>query len=155
VCGAGQLNIGFRRTLNGNKWDRWIHLLQRLITIELNDTEDTFKWNLTASGVFTVKSMYLDLLDGDTVFLKKYIWKMKVALKIRIFMWFVFKKVILTKDNLIKINWHGCTKCCFCDQNETIYHLFILCPFAKMIWRIVYMTFNIPPPSNVTNLFGN
>jgi hypothetical protein len=28
VCGAGQLNIGFRRTLNGNKWDRWIHLLQ-------------------------------------------------------------------------------------------------------------------------------
>jgi hypothetical protein len=42
VCGTGQLNIGFRRTLNGNKWDRWIHLLQRLITIELNDTEDIF-----------------------------------------------------------------------------------------------------------------
>jgi hypothetical protein len=36
-----------------------------------------------------VKSMYLDLLDGHTVFLKKYIWKMKVPLKIRIFMWFV------------------------------------------------------------------
>jgi hypothetical protein len=110
VCGAGQLNIGFRRTLNGNKWDRWIDLLQRLISIELNDTEDIFKWNLATSGVFTVKSMYLDLLDGDTAFLKKYIWKMKVPLKIGIFMWFVFKKVILTKDNLIKRNWHGCTK---------------------------------------------
>jgi cellulose synthase/poly-beta-1,6-N-acetylglucosamine synthase-like glycosyltransferase len=99
--------------------------------------------------------MYLDLLDGHTIFLKKYIWKIKVPLKIRIFMWFVFKKVILTKDNLVKRNWHGCTKCCFCDQNETIDHLFISCPFARMIWRIVYMTFNIPPPSNITNLFGN
>jgi hypothetical protein len=153
VCGVGQLNIGFRRTLSGNKWDRWIHLLQRLITIELNDTEDIFKWKLTASGVFTVKSMYLDLLDGHTIFLKKYIWKIKVPLKIRIFMWFVFKKVILTKDNLVKRNWHGCTKCCFCDQNETIDHLFISCPFARMIWRIVYMTFNIPLPSNITNFF--
>jgi hypothetical protein len=73
VCGVGQLNIAFRRTLNGNKWDRWIHLLQRLSTIELNDTEDIFKWNLTASGVFTVKLMYLHLLDGHTTFLKKYI----------------------------------------------------------------------------------
>jgi hypothetical protein len=63
-------------------------------------------------------------------------------------MWFVYKKVILTKDNLVKRNWHGC------DQNKTIDHLFILCPFAKMIWRIVYTTFNIPPPSNITNLFG-
>jgi hypothetical protein len=67
----------------------------------------------------------------------------------------VFKKVILTEDNLVKRNWHDCTKCCFCDQNETIDHLFISCPFARMIWRIVCMTFNIPPPSNTTNLFGN
>jgi hypothetical protein len=52
-------------------------------------------------------------------------------------------------------NWHGCTKCCFCDRNETIDHLFISCPFARMFWRIAYMSFNIPPPSNITNLFGN
>jgi hypothetical protein len=67
----------------------------------------------------------------------------------------LLKKVILTKDNLVKRNWHGCTKCYFCDQNETIDHLFISYPFARMIWHIVYMTFNIPPLSNITNLFGN
>jgi hypothetical protein len=43
----------------------------------------------------------------------------------------------------------------FCDQEETIHHLFIACPFAKILWRIVHMAFNIYPPTNITNLFGN
>jgi hypothetical protein len=34
-------------------------------------------------------------------------------------------------------------------------HLFFSCPFAKMIWRIVFLSFNMPPPTNITNLFGN
>jgi MFS-type transporter involved in bile tolerance (Atg22 family) len=28
-------------------------------------------------------------------------------------------------------------------------------PLAKIVWRIVRMAFNIIPPTNVTNLFGN
>jgi hypothetical protein len=43
----------------------------------------------------------------------------------------------------------------FCDQEESMQHLFLDCPFAKIIWRIVDMTFNIRPPVNITNLFGN
>jgi hypothetical protein len=155
VLAASPLNISFRRTLNGNKWERWTHLLHRLILVQLNDNEDRFTWNLTESGVFSVKSMYNDLLSGHTVSLKKHIWKLKVPLKIKIFMWFLHKKVILTKDNLAKRNWNGPTNCCFCDQHETINHLFISCPFTQMIWRIVYMTFNITAPMNITNLFGN
>ena len=45
-------------------------------------------------------------------------------------------------------------KCCFCDSNETVNHLFLHCPFANIIWRMIYFAFNIPPPSNVTNMFG-
>jgi hypothetical protein len=43
----------------------------------------------------------------------------------------------------------------FCDKDETIQHMFISCPFAKNIWHIVYMTYNITPPTSITNLFGN
>jgi hypothetical protein len=68
----------------------------------LNDDPDEFVWGLTTSGTFTVKSMYLDLLHDDTKYMKKYVWKMKVPLKIKIFIWFRHRKVILTKDNLIK-----------------------------------------------------
>jgi hypothetical protein len=40
-------------------------------------------------------------------------------------------------------------------QDESIKHHFITCPFAKIIWCIVYMTFNITPPSNIINMFIN
>jgi hypothetical protein len=69
-------------------------------------------------------------------------------------MWFLSNKVLLTKDNLAKRKWKGCQKCCFCDSTETVNHLFLHCPFAKIIWRMVYLTYNIPPPANVTNMFG-
>ena len=123
--------------------------------VQLTDHPDVFKWGLTTSGKFTVNSLYLDYLSDNTRFLRKYIWKMKVPLKIKIFMWFLYRREILTKDNLVKRKWNGCEKCCFCDQKETIQHLFISCTFAKMIWRIVFMAFNIYPPSNISNLFGS
>jgi hypothetical protein len=121
----------------------------------LTEDPDVFVWKLTTNGVFSVKSMYTDMMNGHTVFLRKYLWKIKVPLKIKIFMWFLYKKVILTKDNLAKRNWNGCKNCVFCDSNETINHLFFDCPFAKLIWRTIQYTFNIPPPANVTNMFGN
>jgi fructose-specific phosphotransferase system IIC component len=34
-------------------------------------------------------------------------------------------------------------------------HLFISCHFARLIWQVVFAAYNIPPPSNITNLFGN
>jgi hypothetical protein len=46
-------------------------------------------------------------MNGHTVFLKKYLWKIKVPLKIQIFMWLLYKKVILTKDNLPKAVGQG------------------------------------------------
>jgi hypothetical protein len=67
-------------------------------------------------------------------------------------MWFVHRKVILTKDNLLKRSWSGSVKCAFCNEDETIEHLFIRCKFAKLVWQVVQFTFNIPPPAD--NLFG-
>jgi hypothetical protein len=123
--------------------------------VQLSDELDKFIWNLTTNGVFTVKSMYEDLMNGHTTFLRKYLWRLKIPLKIKFFMWFRNSKVLLTKDNLAKRNWHGCTKCCFCDSMESVEHLFLYCPFARIVWRMMYFTYNIPPPTNITNMFGN
>jgi hypothetical protein len=41
----------------------------------------------------------------------------------------------------------------FCDSMESVEHLFLSCPFTR-ICRIVYFTYNIPPPTNITNMFG-
>jgi hypothetical protein len=34
-------------------------------------------------------------------------WKLKVALKIKIFLWYLKREVVLTKDNLVRRNWDG------------------------------------------------
>uniref|UniRef100_A0A453AJI4 Reverse transcriptase zinc-binding domain-containing protein n=1 Tax=Aegilops tauschii subsp. strangulata TaxID=200361 RepID=A0A453AJI4_AEGTS len=76
---------------------------------------DSLHWSLTTNGLFTVKSFYLDLINAGTVPRSIHIWKVKVPLRIKIFMWFVHKQVILTKDNLLKRHWVGSSRCCFCD----------------------------------------
>jgi hypothetical protein len=128
------LNIEFRRSLLGAHWNHWLHLLHRLIDVQLENHDDEFRWRLTQMGKFMVKSMYLDMLNDNTVYLHKYLWKMKISLKTKIFMWFVQRKEILTKDNLFKRNWPGSTKCCFCEQNESIEHLFYKLSFRKKIF---------------------
>jgi hypothetical protein len=154
VLSQPTLNITFNRILRGSTWENWLSLVERLMEVQLNDQPDSFCWNLTTSGKFSVKSLYTDFMSGHTRFLKKYLWKLKVPLKIRIFMWFLNRKVLLTKDNLAKRKWTGCTKCVFCDSKESIEHLFIRCPFASLLWRVIYFTFNIPAPTNIKNLFG-
>jgi hypothetical protein len=90
--GTVPLNISFRRTLSHDKWTSWLNLLHRLIEVQLSEDPDKFIWRLTANGEFSVKSLYVDFMNDHTVFLKKYIWRLKVPLKIRIFMWFLNKK---------------------------------------------------------------
>jgi hypothetical protein len=99
------LNVGFTHTLAGGTTDRWTHLVWRLMSIQLTTQPDTFSWKLTPSDSFTVKSLYLDFFMNDhTTFLRKCLRKMKVPLKVSIFMWFIQRHVLLTKDNFVKIS---------------------------------------------------
>ena len=43
----------------------------------------------------------------------------------------------------------------YCGEHETIQHIFIECPLAKFLWCTVYFTYDLPPPTNITNMFGN
>ena len=72
--------------------------------VQLSDQPDKLHWKLTTSGVFTVRSMYIDVINSSSIPTSKSVWDVKVPLKIKVFMWFVDKQVILTKDNLIKHN---------------------------------------------------
>ena len=80
---------------------------------------------------------------------------MKMPLKTKIFAWYARRGVILTKDNLVKRNWHGSTKCVFCLHDETIKHLFFDCKVARSIWSTIQVASNLYPPRSVANIFGN
>uniref|UniRef100_A0A453PPH4 Reverse transcriptase zinc-binding domain-containing protein n=1 Tax=Aegilops tauschii subsp. strangulata TaxID=200361 RepID=A0A453PPH4_AEGTS len=58
------------------------------------------------------------------------------------------------KNNLVKRRWVGSSRCCVCDQDETIQHLFLECPLAKLLWRTIHIAFNISPSTYINTLFG-
>jgi hypothetical protein len=91
----------------GNNLILWLHLVARVSNVVLVDDNDYFKWRLTKSGCFTVRSLFLHDIDTHPPFQHRKIWKWKIPLKIKIFLWLLQKGVVLTKDNLAKKNWKG------------------------------------------------
>jgi hypothetical protein len=59
------------------------------------------------------------ILPNLPVLDNKKIWTMKIPLKNKKIAWYLRRGVILTKDNLIKQNWHGSKMCVFCTHDET------------------------------------
>jgi hypothetical protein len=68
VLTGNPLSIEFRRTLSGISWDMWLVLVQRLMAVRLTTDPNRFVWKLTTSCLFTVKSMYADLMNKHTIF---------------------------------------------------------------------------------------
>jgi hypothetical protein len=153
VLSTTPLNVSFRRALVGDNWAKWLQLVGSILDVRLNEQTDTFSW--TKSKSFSVKAMYNDLVIGNAPHLNLVTWKAKIPLKIKIFLWYLWKGVILTKDNLAKRKWKGCTRCCFCSEQETIEHLFFECPMARLMWSAISVTFGITKPANMANLFGS
>jgi hypothetical protein len=67
------LNVGFRQALTGSRGDRWTHLCTRLMGVTLSTQPDKLVWNLTLSGLFSVKPLYLDHMNDHTKVLRRFI----------------------------------------------------------------------------------
>ncbi|WVZ54678.1 hypothetical protein U9M48_005442 [Paspalum notatum var. saurae] len=143
VLSCVPLNISFRRALVGDNLKSWFELVSRVTSVSLVEGSDRFNWDLNKGGSYSV-------LVRNWI-----LWKLKVPLKIKIFLWYLRTGVILTKDNLAKRNWIGNTKCCFCNLAKSIRHLFFDCHVARAIWSTIFIAFGIKPPINVTMLLGS
>ena len=104
VLNGDSLNVSFRRHLTGNKLRDWMDLVHRVANIQLGDNKDIGIWQLHKSGQFSVRSMYSALLDVRILHTNQPVWKLKIPLKVKIFIWLLHRVVILTKDNLAKRN---------------------------------------------------
>jgi hypothetical protein len=155
VFSTSPLNISWRRDLIGCKLTAWNDLVPRLANIVLNQESDEFQWNLHTNGQFLVKSHYLAMIHSDIPNLNKHLWKLKAPLKIKIFMWYLQRGVILTKDNLAKRSWQGSKVCYFCHKDETIQHLFFECRFPQAVWSMIHADLGLSQPRSVSNIFGS
>jgi hypothetical protein len=132
VLSMMSLNVSFRRFHNQNNIILWNDLVRRMLHVRLNTQVDVFIWNLHQNGQYTVNSLYMALINNGVVHMNKQLWKLRVPLKIKIFMWYMRKEAILTKYNLARRNWGGSTQCSFCLQEEFIQHLFFWVPLCQI-----------------------
>jgi hypothetical protein len=59
-----------------------------------------------------------------------------VPLRIHIFLCLMANNKTLTRDNLAKRKTVEDSSCLFCDDKESIHHLFFECCVAKHMWQV-------------------
>lgn len=106
--------------------------------------DDRMIWHFTSNGYYTVKSAYhlairlladsWDYPDTDWHLL----WKVKVPPKIKSFFWRLCKGWVAVRQKLSK--WYPgmsphCPVCVDSNLNESVWHLFVDCPFAVNCWK--------------------
>ena len=84
-----------------NNLSQWQQLVSKVVDVQLHDRDDRFIWSLHQNGMFTVRSMYRALTTNEVQH-HHVIWKLKIPLRIKVFMWYLLKGVTLTKDNLAR-----------------------------------------------------
>ena len=86
----------------GNNMRSWNQIVSSLHDVNLQAGRDVFVWTLHSSGQFSVRSFYAALISNG-VRVSQEIWKTKIPTKIRIFLWYLKKGVILRKDNFVGV----------------------------------------------------
>jgi hypothetical protein len=117
----------------GNNLNQWYRLVAQVAHIRLNEVHDRFVWDLIQNDNFSISSMYKALITDTRVMHNTFLWKLKIPLRIKIFLWYLKREVILTKDNLARRNWNGGKQCVLCSQLDMIQHIFFDCHFARFL----------------------
>ena len=102
-------------------------------------------WNASKNGIFSVKSLYNTLDSGGAVpFPWRIIWSPCVPTKVGFFAWEASWGKVLTQDQLKRRGWILANRCFLCcDDEETINHILIHCPKARVLWNLVFSLFGV------------
>ncbi|WVZ70546.1 LOW QUALITY PROTEIN: hypothetical protein U9M48_019205 [Paspalum notatum var. saurae] len=124
---------GRMRRLGEDELSEWREMISQLGDVTLTDSRDKFK--LANNGKFVTKSMCMLMLDGGVVDIDgKRIWKEKLLLKIKIFLWMAMRDKIHSAEQLTRRNWKGSDLCKLCRGLETSSHILFACPIAVVLW---------------------
>ncbi len=67
------LNVSFRRALVGQNLIKWHNLCASIVHVNLIEEDDLFRWNHHQSGQFSVRPMYLALINNGYIERNKFI----------------------------------------------------------------------------------
>jgi hypothetical protein len=125
--------------LHGPLIEDWNSLQLLLEIVEFDSTKnDSIKWTLDKTQTFTTKSLYQLLTHGGVRDrLCTLVWKCKVPLQVKVFLWQMIHNKLQTATTLKRRGWHGSPLCCVCDRPETVDHIMFQCVFQQYLWCCV------------------
>jgi hypothetical protein len=77
-------------------------LLQLMNQTNLTQDNDSPRWKWAKNGSFTVKLVYKQICGCGRDRSFRHLWKRKIPLKIKIWLWLIWHNAIATKGNLLK-----------------------------------------------------
>ena len=100
--------------------------------IRLKDVSDTVQWSHNQKdGKVTVALVYDLIVKTHLVPVEEnclaVIWRCKIPLKIKCFIWLAIENHIFTCDNLTKRGWFGPSRCCLCNRRGICTSHFFYC----------------------------
>lgn len=117
------------------------------------DAQDQHIWKLSSSGIY-----YVFFARAIRFAPWKQIWKSRVPLWRKIFIWLAVLNHYWTADRLSKWGVPHPVACRLCDQSpETINHLLILCVVLREVWYTVFQKIGlqaISPQPDVASFSG-
>lgn len=135
---------------DGSSWDPDIitaHFPPPICRLILNTPisqgeQDAFVWIPSTSGKFSVQSAYnvnmahrFHLSHGVDKRIWQLLWKSSLHERHKILLWKLLVDIISTKDRIKQFVPLSELHCYVCDQaTETLHHLLLECPLAKLCW---------------------
>lgn len=123
------------------------HLHDKILSIKTSKQEGKDKriWLKKSSGIYSTKTGYYTALElkrqqegfptiPNGTWLSD-VWKLTIPPKIKMFLWKLKHEAVPVNARLHARQIIPSPKCTFCDEEETILHLFFQCPFAVQVWN--------------------
>jgi hypothetical protein len=132
------LKCTFRRTFDIRLFNLWEEVLSIAASLELSNDDDEPVWQYNSSGVYSSQSLYrvINFRGVSPVFVPA-VWKLRVPPRIHFFLWLLSNDKLLTRNNLEKRRKVEDVTCLFCNESESIAHLFFECVVAKQAWLML------------------
>ena len=107
----------------------------KLDHVHLNGVRDSVGWKWEKSGSYTTKSMYKHLSSSviTSKYLKK-LWKNKMPMKLKVFLWLGLQNKLQTGEALKNKNRKGDSRCMLCGVAETVEHILFGCVISSCVW---------------------
>lgn len=106
-----------------------------------SERQDQLMWGYNNEGAFNLKKEKIILLDVNTQALDKIwleLWRQQGWMKIKLFIWLVQHRKILTWDKIRKRGVLGTSICQLCEaQEETMENLLNNCIFTSSLWILL------------------